>query len=435
MKELRFRTKQQVTWATKALVVGGLLVSAVPNSALAEIKISDNSVLNASGYLRTAAGTSKDGEDLVSFALPGLPKYRLGNEADSYYEVAFSYKHYFEEIDDTAPAIEVVVMPSGHAPAGEEGSLSVHSIAQWYVNSSNMLADGVDVWIGKRYYDRFDTHINDHFWLNSGQGNMGAGIEGIPFAGGEIKAAIIQLEDTQTISGVSDKVNSYSVDLRWESEVGAGNKFGLWTSSVQRTKSEALGLNSQGGFGVGAWYASSIMGGSNRLGVLYRSGAAVNQGDFNYNPVREYDTSGNRHYDLDDANSLEVNNNYLWENDDFSINWVAGYRKIENGMDSDNTWISTGIRPMYYISDRVNVALELGIDHLDDEATGKSGSLKKATLALQLAKGRGFYTRPVLRAFVTHAQWDKDFQGDVGGTVYAEDTSGTTVGLQAEYWF
>lgn len=102
-------------------------------------------------------------------------------------------------------------------------------------------------------------------------------------------------------------------------------------------------------------------------------------------------------------------------------------------------WYSTGIRPIFYLTNHVNIAVELGIDFVDDEINDRQGSVRKSTIALQLAKSRGYYSRPVLRAFATYANWSDDFKELVGvspnGAPYGNQTHGWTYGIQAEAWW
>ena len=51
------------------------------------------------------------------------------------------------------------------------------------------------------------------------------------------------------------------------------------------------------------------------------------------------------------------------------------------------------------------------------------------------AAGREFFSRPALRAFVTYANWSDGLRGFVGGTPYANKTSGLTYGVQVETWW
>jgi maltoporin len=49
--------------------------------------------------------------------------------------------------------------------------------------------------------------------------------------------------------------------------------------------------------------------------------------------------------------------------------------------------------------------------------------------------GDEFFSRPVLRAFVTYAMWANGLKGSVGGTDYALDNEGWSWGVQMETWW
>jgi maltoporin len=53
-----------------------------------------------------------------------------------------------------------------------------------------------------------------------------------------------------------------------------------------------------------------------------------------------------------------------------------------------------------------------------------------------LSTGPGFWNRPELRLYVTHARW-KNVTGDVvtGSPAFAGKESGTSYGAQVEMWF
>ena len=51
------------------------------------------------------------------------------------------------------------------------------------------------------------------------------------------------------------------------------------------------------------------------------------------------------------------------------------------------------------------MAFEAGFDHTESGTNQYEGWLRKFTLAPQLGAGRKFFSRPVLRVFVTYASW------------------------------
>ncbi len=63
------------------------------------------------------------------------------------------------------------------------------------------------------------------------------------------------------------------------------------------------------------------------------------------------------------------------------------------------------------------------------------GWLRKYTIAPQIGAGRKFFSRPVLRAFLTYANWSDGLKGYVGVPVFTNKTSGWDFGLQGETWW
>ncbi len=103
------------------------------------------------------------------------------------------------------------------------------------------------------------------------------------------------------------------------------------------------------------------------------------------------------------------------------------YQFTDSGDDTpDQQWISGGVRPIWFINGYFNIALETGVDYVTDSAYGPSGTLGKITLAPEIALGSEFFTRPVIRAFITCAQWSDGLQGSIGGLDYANESSGFT---------
>ena len=81
-----------------------------------------------------------------------------------------------------------------------------------------------------------------------------------------------------------------------------------------------------------------------------------------------------------------------------------------------------------------SLAVEAGFDYTDNDR-GVSGTLGKFTIAPQISPQAKQLSRSVLRAFLTYAWWADDFEGSVGGSDYADDLDGFSVGLQMETWW
>ena len=97
--------------------------------------------------------------------------------------------------------------------------------------------------------------------------------------------------------------------------------------------------------------------------------------------------------------------------------------------------ISTGARPIWFFSKHASLAFEAGFDHVKDRNDQYAGWLRKFTIAPQIAAGSEFFSRPVLRMFVTYASWSDSLRGRVGGSAYAGRKAGLSAGLQMEHWW
>ena len=124
-------------------------------------------------------------------------------------------------------------------------------------------------------------------------------------------------------------------------------------------------------------------------------------------------------------------------NDRFAIMPIFVYQRLKDGNPQHgwSQWVSFGARPEVFLTKYVSLAMEAGVDQTSSPAGHYDGWLRKLTIAPQIGAGRKFFSRPVLRTFVTYANWSDGFRGLVGGTPYARKTSGLTYGVQAETWF
>ena len=108
--------------------------------------------------------------------------------------------------------------------------------------------------------------------------------------------------------------------------------------------------------------------------------------------------------------------------------------------------MSVGVRPTYYWTGNLSTAVEIGHDYVDPENGDPSRRLTKATLAQQWSAGVGGFARPVIRAFVTYADWNGDAfladrtsrsidAGAAGDAINIDDSDGVTFGLQMDVWW
>jgi maltoporin len=294
--------------------------------------------------------------------------------------------------------------------------------------------------MGRRYYDRQMVEFTERAWLNVGEGaHFGLGFEGWQVGPGKLALAAFRHHDPDGLSidgQRSGTVYTTSFDLRYTGITLAGeHSLSLWGGLAQRHENQDLDYLNKMGLGVGLWIDSpNLLGGQHRLVAMFIGGPLNTRSDFDATPARE-----EQGYALAEAGSLEIISDYQRElGDQFAVQTMLLFRNevrgIDSGLEGDQIfWLSGGGRLTYFLSDHLSLAGELGVDNVTNEIDDTAGTLVKTTLAVQLSPSRGLFKPPVMRGFITIATWDRDFQGAVGGSVYAEDTAGWTAGVQLEH--
>ena len=97
-------------------------------------------------------------------------------------------------------------------------------------------------------------------------------------------------------------------------------------------------------------------------------------------------------------------------NDKFAIMPIFIYQRTKDGNPDHpwEQWVSFGARPEWFFTKYLSLAFEAGFDHTSSfliEPAGNlnnfNGWLRKYTIAPQIGAGRKFFSRPVLRPFLT----------------------------------
>jgi len=169
-------------------------------------------------------------------------------------------------------------------------------------------------------------------------------------------------------------------------------------------------------------------GGFHAFGVQYGTGVASN-----------FSTSIDDPSDFIQSTArLLITEQVLFQpNETFAIMPIFIYQRTKDGNPQHdwNQWVSFGARPEIFFTEHVSLAIEGGFDHTRSGSGQFDGWLRKVTIAPQIGAGRKFFSRPVLRAFLTYANWSNGLLGFVGGIPFQNRTNGLTYGVQAETWF
>ena len=385
------------------------------------------------GYLRSGQGLNSEGGQMVAFQAPGAPaKYRLGNEAETYGEMIFVNNWINPNHDpDKAWMKTEVLVEANTTQAQSYSNTDQFRFREAFIQVGNVLASnpGAEFWAGERYYRRLNIDINDFYFLDTS--GYGGGVENLDVKIG--KAAIAYLggarDDLITSNGVYPKS---VLDARLYGIKTPVGKLGVWydySFSKGGTLSDGTQLPSTGGWAIGIGHTrEEWLGGYNRFSLQYGVGNAAN-----FSTGIEYPTKY-----LPNAHTFRFTDSAVIQpNDRFAIQPVFIYQSQTDGNPANgtNTWVSFGARPVWFFTDHVSLAFEAGFDHTSSGTNLYDGWLRKFTIAPQIGAGRKFFSRPVLRAFVTYANWSQGLEGFVGGPAFKNRTSGWNFGVQGETWW
>lgn len=404
------------------------------------------------GYFRSGYGLNSEGGQQVAFQAPGADaKFRLGNEAETYGEFIFVNNWLNPQADTDKAWLKTEVMIEANTSDSASYANFPNGIGndqfrlrEVFVRAGHLFDSQPDAkfWAGERYYRRQHIEIDDFYTLD--MSGYGAGVEDLNVGVGKLAVAYLAgaRPDVVTQNGIYSKNN---IDVRLYDLKGP---MGLWAGwfdfatakggTVQNGPALPVGTTfpSANGYAFGMRYQRlEWHGGYEALTFGYGKGAASN-----------FSTS------LDTPNpylahseKLALAEHLLFQpTDRYAIMPIFVFQRQRDGMPghSFNDWVSFGVRPEVFFTKYLSLAFETGFDHTEGFATTQTGSamqydgwLRKFTIAPQIGAGRKFFSRPVLRVFLTYANWSNGFRGLVGGIPFEDRTSGLTYGVQTETWW
>jgi len=396
------------------------------------------------GYFRSGYGLNGAGGQQVAFQAPGAEaKYRLGNEAETYGEFIFVNNWLNQDRGADKAWIKTEVMLEANTsnstsypnfPGGTGNDQ--FRLREAFVQAGNLFTRQPDlkVWAGERYYRRRHIEINDFYPLDLS--GYGGGVEDIKVGIGKMAVAFLSgaRPDIVTSNGNLAKSN---IDVRFYDLKGPAGFWGAWfdfASSKGGVTATGVNVPTSRGFAVGIRHQQlEWHGGFHTFSAQYGTGAAANFSSNGSGTVVEDPTPF-----VDKRRNLLVTESVLFQpNNKFAIMPIFSYQRTRDGNPQHgwNQWLSFGARPEIFFSKYVSLAFEGGADWTRNPSRRYEGWLRKFTIAPQIGAGRQFFSRPVLRAFLTYGSWSDGFRGLVGGAPYLGKTSGLTYGVQAETWW
>jgi maltoporin len=406
------------------------------------------------GYLRSGYGLNSEGGQQVAFQAPGAEaKYRLGNEAETYGEFIFvnNWLNPGEHPDQawvkTEIMLEANTTDSTNYAAFPEtvvngqvtsGGNDQFRLREAFVRGGHFLGDtqpDAIFWAGERYYRRQHIEIDDFYPLDLS--GYGGGFEDVRLGNAKLALAFLAgaRPDITTQNGNYAKSN---IDLRVYGVRGPWGLYGAWfdfAASKGGTTPGGTAIPTNNGEAFGFKFQRlEWHGGYEEFGIQYGTGAASNFSSPGSGTVVENPTG----FINNQAQFLITEQLLLQPNDEFAIMPIFVYQRTKDGnpLHPWQQWVSFGARPVVFFNKYLSLAFEGGFDHTHSQiAPVYDGWLRKFTIAPQIGAGRKFFSRPVLRAFVTYGNWSDGLRGFVGGIPFQNRTDGFTYGVQAETWW
>ncbi len=381
-----------------------------------------------------------DAKNDLCFQAPGAgSKYRLGNECETWLELAL----YDDLKFDSGVVLHTQVRPLFVGGNGER--VEFFGWGEVYGELSGLFENGAKVWAGRKNYDRYDSQINDYFYFNNS--GDGAGISDIPFGGGLFSYAFFY--DELSPSTTNEHIYLMRHDLRWRKKFGDDELTLVLDYSSMDGEHLSLGdIETTSGFALGAIYKLGGLTlddykGESISGLFYGEGLSKNA--FANVPNVPFTLEREKLVDnligsgdaIESSKTWRILSNAAVENDDFGFmgNFVYESKDDEDFGVVNQEWLSLGVRGYWFAYKNVRLVGEVGYDSVDDKIADETYELVKSTAAVELALDKGIWNRPVLRLYYTNASWNDEAKGKIGGTAYADKTSADNVGVQLEYWW
>ncbi|EZP35955.1 carbohydrate porin [Janthinobacterium sp. TB1-E2] len=379
------------------------------------------------GYFRAGLGSSTDSRGPQScYGLGGnTMRYRLGNECDTYGE--FEYQ---KEMAKSPNGVSFVghIMVAAYTPSSAVSDSDL-SMSKMYVEAKNIeILNGGTAWIGKRYYMRPDIHMLDLQYIN--MNGTGGGIDQYKLGPGRISYGFFKDNDKPGNSAIRQNLVYQGIPINQDGTLE------VLTTLITPDKKDSTSHS--------GWQATvlhkqdKVWGGANTFGIQYGVGPGTGAGGQCCNRMG---TTGSIRNGSDVTRLRIFNSLWIQPTPEWSAEMIAiVQRDKSDATGGSSTWTTLGVRPVYAVNDNFKLQFELGTDRVTSPTGGAAQRLTKLTFAPTLTAGKGYWSRPELRAFVTYGKWNDAATAAVNkanesGPVYGNATSGTSFGLQVETWF
>ena len=416
------------------------------------------SAVDFHGYFRAGIQASAQGGDVycAGDGTAGHKVGRLGDECDTYAEIALSQEVYNKANSkftvNTRLAYGTTQAGDGHdtqwndwQAAGNSGDEKADGwnggrLAMREFFADYQTTDGYKIWAGKRFYQRKDIHIWDIYTLSTA--GYGAGIEAIDLGTGLGNLNFAVMKATDTNSGGTNR-SVYKIDARWNG-IGLGDFgtidfaviYGLpWVSDAQKD----LEFNKNSGVLLTLDHSYAGNGLMNHFIVQYGTNGFSDIGAFGSNGAGGVYTSGK------DLQGVRVVDWGTYDIGNFGLGYGLFWGHINYGDNASGSWsrhdsgweYALTVRPEYKWTEYTRTTMELGYSKQKEAAwntDADDADLYKVTLAQQFTPGKGFWSRPAIRFYVSYLGGDQ-FVSKVGRANLDGSNHQWSFGSQVEAWW
>ena len=441
----------------------------LPLSAAVALALSSvaASAVDFHGYFRAGAQASTQGGEVYCLGNgnKGHMVGRLGDECDTYAELTLNQEVYNKANNKwTLNTLVAYGTAEGNRDlqgdswqgVGGDGPwngqrLSIRELWTGYQTDA-----GYQIWAGKRFYQRKDIHLLDLYYLNDS--GYGAGIEGIDVGMGNLAFAVTKWAN----DGTSDyNRNVYKLDARWNG-IPVGPLGNLDASVIyalpfisEQQEANAAGNARANRANSGALVTLDLNTAVNSDSVNLMNHFVVQYGTNGFGYIGQNGNHAGDNYtpDLDDTGVRVIDWGTL-DAGNFGLGYSLIWAHVDNGDDHHaagaawtterSGWIySIVLRPEYKWTEFTRTTLELG--YSAQKTNGNVADVKyedpdvyKVTLAQQFTPGKGFWTRPAIRFYVSYIGGDEFAEGWAVGYKNKNkdgDEYQITVGTQVEAWW
>ena len=442
----------------------------LPLSAAVALALSSvaASAVDFHGYFRAGAQASTQGGEVYCLGNGNIGHKvgRLGDECDTYAELTLNQEVYNKANNKwTLNTLVAYGTAEGNRDLQGDSWQGVGGTGPWNGQRLSIRElwtgyqtdAGYQIWAGKRFYQRKDIHLLDLYYLNNS--GYGAGIEGIDVGMGNLAFAVTKWVNDET--GDYNR-NVYKLDARWNG-IPVGPLGNLDASVIyalpfisEQQEANAAGNARANRANSGALVTLDLNTAVNSDSVNLMNHFVVQYGTNGFGYIGQNGNHAGDNYtpDLDDTGVRVIDWGTL-DAGNFGLGYSLIWAHVDNGDDhpaADGVNFTTPrsgwtysivLRPEYKWTEFTRTTLELG--YSAQKTNGWVANTKyedpdvyKVTLAQQFTPGKGFWTRPAIRFYVSYIGGDEFANGWNPGYKNKNkdgDEHQITVGTQVEAWW